>query len=514
MLLCGEKFTVSDNKVIKINESRIKKAIESEMPLLITTFTLSHEMELYINEVVSCFLRELNQEYMIQYVLYCVNELTSNAKKANTKRVYFQEKNLDINNEAQYNLGMQKFKQETLDDINRYLMLQKENGLYIKVLLQKRDKKMKIEVKNNSPLTIFEYKRIHDKITRAEKYTSVEEVFSQILDDSEGAGLGIIIMILMLKKIGLSDENFKFYSKDGETITKIILDLNTSFQNQINVASAEIVNSINSLPHFPENIQRINSLLNDKDSKLSDIAAQISSDVTLTTDLLKLVNSAAFSLNSPCQSILKAVQLVGIRGIKNLLYSLGTIQNLNTVNAESSKIWEHSNKVAFFSYNLARGFCASQRNIVDDSYVCGLLHDIGKVIFYSIHQDNLKQIKHICKSKNIPENIFEQICSGVNHAEIGAMITEKWNFPIIISQVVRFHHNPELATEEYKTLCEIVYLANMITHYSENIVEIYQFDTNILEKYSLDSEERLDTITKRLVTAYENGGGAFKNNLK
>ena len=89
---------MSESRIIKINEGKIKKAIESELPLLITTFTLSHEMEMYINEVVSCYLRELNQEYIIQYILYCVKELTSNAKKANTKRVYFEEKKLNINN--------------------------------------------------------------------------------------------------------------------------------------------------------------------------------------------------------------------------------------------------------------------------------------------------------------------------------------------------------------------------------------------------------------------------------
>ena len=279
---------MSESKIIKINENKIRKAIESELPLLITTFTLSHEMELYINEVVSCFLRELNQEFMIQYVLYCVNELTSNAKKANTKRVYFQEKQLDINNEMQYKKGMENFKKDTLDNINHYLTLQKEQGLYIKLVVQKRNKKMKIEIKNNSPLTIYEYKRMHDKIARAGKYESVEDAFSQILDASEGAGLGIIIMILMLRKIGLSEQNFQFFTENGETITRIILDLSLSYQNQLNVASKEIVNSINTLPHFPENIQRINNLLSDRNSKLSDIAVQISSDVTLTTDLLKL----------------------------------------------------------------------------------------------------------------------------------------------------------------------------------------------------------------------------------
>lgn len=503
---------MSESKVIKINENKIRKAIESELPLLITTFTLSHEMELYINEVVSCFLRELNQEFMIQYVLYCVNELTSNAKKANTKRVYFQEKQLDINNEMQYKKGMENFKKDTLDNINHYLTLQKEQGLYIKLVVQKRNKKMKIEIKNNSPLTIYEYKRMHDKIARAGKYESVEDAFSQILDASEGAGLGIIIMILMLRKIGLSEQNFQFFTENGETITRIILDLSLSYQNQLNVASKEIVNSINTLPHFPENIQRINNLLSDRNSKLSDIAVQISSDVTLTTDLLKLVNSAAFSLNSPCQSILKAVQLVGTRGLRNLLFSLGSMKNLTDASDENTKIWKHSNKVAFFSYNLARSLCGSKREIVDDSYVCGLLHDMGKIIFYNTHQDSMKQFSEICTKKNLPLTIFEQICSGVNHGEIGAMIAEKWNFPTVIGQSIRYHHTPDAAPEEYRTLCEIVYLANMIANYSEEEVEFHQFNSKLLKKYNLETPEALDKITKKLITSYENEITGFKKN--
>ena len=503
---------MSESKIIKINENKIRKAIESELPLLITTFTLSHEMELYINEVVSCFLRELNQEFMIQYVLYCVNELTSNAKKANTKRVYFQEKQLDINNEMQYKKGMENFKKDTLDNINHYLTLQKEQGLYIKLVVQKRNKKIKIEIKNNSPLTIYEYKRMHDKIARAGKYESVEDAFSQILDASEGAGLGIIIMILMLRKIGLSEQNFQFFTENGETITRIILDLSLSYQNQLNVASKEIVNSINTLPHFPENIQRINNLLSDRNSKLSDIAIQISSDVTLTTDLLKLVNSAAFSLNSPCQSILKAVQLVGTRGLRNLLFSLGSMKNLTDASDENTKIWKHSNKVAFFSYNLARSLCGSKREIVDDSYVCGLLHDMGKIIFYNTHQDSMKQFSEICTKKNLPLTIFEQICSGVNHGEIGAMIAEKWNFPTVIGQSIRYHHTPDAAPEEYRTLCEIVYLANMIANYSEEEVEFHQFNSKLLKKYNLETPEALDKITKKLITSYENEITGFKKN--
>ena len=123
--------------------------------------------------------------------------LITNAKKANTKRVYFIEKGLNINDQEDYFQGMKTFKEETLSNINHYLELQKNKGLYVKLILQAKQNKIKNEVKNNSELTPFEYKRIHDKITKAHQYSSIEDAFAQVLDSSEGAGLGLIIMILM-----------------------------------------------------------------------------------------------------------------------------------------------------------------------------------------------------------------------------------------------------------------------------------------------------------------------------
>ena len=82
--------------------AKIKMAITGEMPLVITTYTLSHNMETYMGNVLSVFLTELHQEQMIQYITYCQNELMTNAKKANTKRIYFKQKRLDINLESYY----------------------------------------------------------------------------------------------------------------------------------------------------------------------------------------------------------------------------------------------------------------------------------------------------------------------------------------------------------------------------------------------------------------------------
>ena len=83
---------MAQSKNVKLDLSKVKMAIRAGIPLSITTYTLPHEMELYMDSVLAAFLEELNQHHMIEYLTYCLNELVTNSKKANTKRIYFKEK--------------------------------------------------------------------------------------------------------------------------------------------------------------------------------------------------------------------------------------------------------------------------------------------------------------------------------------------------------------------------------------------------------------------------------------
>lgn len=490
-------------KRIEVDTAKISKAINSGIPLTITTYTLPHEMEVYMGDVLTAFLKGLQQDHMVEYLNYCLNELITNAKKANTKRVYFKQKNLDITNQADYDEGIKTFKEDTLNNINYYLGLQKKAGLYVKLILQIRNNKIKVEVRNNSSLTVFEYKRIHDKLSRAQQYTSVEDALSQILDDSEGAGLGLVIMILMLEKIGLTEENFQTLCENSETITRIILPLSEKTQQQISFISAEFVKLIDSLPQFPENITHINKLLNDPDSKMSDIAMQISNDVSLTGELLKMVNSAAFALASPCHSIADAVKLVGIRGIKNLLFSIGTMQTFKEVGGDKESLWTHAYQVAFYSYNLARNFFNGKRAIIEDSYICGLLHDMGKIIFETSHPDLLDKVKQVCESKGISANLIEKMIAGVNHGEIGSEVAKKWNFPEVIIDVIKYHHNPEDAPEEVRSLASVVYLADIMTYYQSGEIAFYQVDSEILGLFKITNEDQFKKVSDKLLASFQ-----------
>lgn len=487
-----------ENNVLTVDKQKIRMAISSGVPLSITTYTLPHNMEVYMSEVLTTFFTELHQEQMIQYITYCQNELITNAKKANTKRIYFKEKGLDINSYQDYEEGMRTFKEETLSNINYYLTKQKEEGLYIRLIIQVKNNVIRMEVQNNSALTYTEYKRIHDKICRAQQYTSVEETLSSVLDESEGAGLGLIIMILMLRKLGMSENNFQTLCVKGVTVTRLFLPISTDSDKQLDIISEEFKSEINILPQFPENITRLNALLSDPEVTLSEVAQQIGSDVSLTGELLRQVNSAAFSLNQPCNNIASAVKMIGLRGVRNMLFTIGTMQTFSKLPGNSENLWKHAYRVAFYSFNLAYNFFSGNRDVTENIYTCGLLHDMGKIIFEAVAPNYLAKVKTLCLEKGISADIYEKLLCGTNHAEIGARIAEKWNFPKVLTDVIRFHHSPELAPENCKNIATCVYLADLMVHYVDGDAEYYQIDRKILASMKITSEDQFKIIVDRI----------------
>ena len=114
---------------IPVDKNKIKQAVQMNIPISINTYTLPKETETYIVDVAKVFLGVVHQDGIQDYIVYCLNELTTNAKKANTKRVYFKEKGYDIYDQKAYDEGMLNFKQESLGNIDYYLQQQKKEGL-------------------------------------------------------------------------------------------------------------------------------------------------------------------------------------------------------------------------------------------------------------------------------------------------------------------------------------------------------------------------------------------------
>ena len=238
----------------KIDISQIQKAALNSIPLTFKLTSLPHEAHALLDRILETYLVELGQENILEPLSYCLKELIVNAQKANTKRLYFEENGLDITSEQDYEKGMKDFRRQNVERLAHWMQELKERGLSISVTFHTTGGNLQISVRNSAELTQKEQTRIYDRIVRARAYNSFVEALSTPIDPTEGAGLGILILLQFLKRIGLGEEAFSIESQDGETVASISIPKNKVQLEKISVLTQAIVRDVDSLPHFPEMI--------------------------------------------------------------------------------------------------------------------------------------------------------------------------------------------------------------------------------------------------------------------
>ncbi len=215
--------SLSGNRI----EDKIKWSIETGKPIQIRSSRYLPEDRDFIDTVLDRYLNEAGIKFLMNKISYCVHELATNAKKANTKRVFFKLKGLDINNIKHYQLGMKDFKNETIREIDYFLDQQKKQGFFIVIMLHLTKSHLKISVTNNAEMTSEEKLRVKHKLEIAGKSSSITEIYDKIEDYSEGAGLGIVMMSQMLRSMGLGPDVLSISSENGLTVSSINIELRT-----------------------------------------------------------------------------------------------------------------------------------------------------------------------------------------------------------------------------------------------------------------------------------------------
>ena len=140
--------------------------------------------------------------------------------------------------------------------------------------------------------------------------------------------------------------------------------------------------------------------------------------------------------------------------------------------------------------------------MLDDSYVLGILHDMGKIVFSNVHPDLLAKINNFCKDREIQRNLFEDLSAGLNHAEIGARIAIKWNFPDVLVEAIKHHHEPTECSEEYRGVVYTVYLANALANIEKENLSYDILNKEVLQFFGINSKAQFDVISKKLEDAF------------
>lgn len=224
--------------------------------------------------------------------------------------------------------------------------------------------------------------------------------------------------------------------------------------------SQRLAAAVDDMPAFPKSVQKILELTRDVDCTPKDLVQVIDKDPVLTVKVLKVVNSAYYSLPKQVTSINHTVVFMGFNTIKNLALSIAAIGMLPKSNAAGFDVQQyllHSLATA----GIARQLAGNMDNADPmDCFIAGLLHDFGKVVLAQFMPDEFRQALEASQrdGSSLHEALRHSI--GADHALVGAMLVEKWRFPPLLVDTIRNQHGAELKDTDMTTC---VFAANQIS---------------------------------------------------
>ncbi len=461
--------------------------IDDINPLYIKIFDLSEKNETLIKEALYRFLKLLDRMYLKNTIYTIIKESLVNAVKANIKRHIFFYKGYDINNDDDYSKIISNFKNDMLENIDKYIQRLREENRYVMLKLYYKNNMIYIEIMNNSPITKIEEERINSRIEKSKQIENMADLFTSGYDNTEGAGMGLGMIMLLLKNEGLGTDAFSIKSDKDLTVARYSLPIDVKKEQTSYKIARKMLDEIDSLPTFDTTVVHIQKLIQSPDSNINMISEEVQKDISLTSNILKLANSAAFGLSYKIEDVEQAIQIIGLRELNNMLYSIGTKRIMENRYKAFEEVWETSTESAFLCSKLAKlkGINREKSNRLS---IAGLLHDIGRVIFLSIAEDTVRSVIKIAGMRNeSPDLVLEEAVIGVSHNTIGGLIAKKWKFPDSIQKSIEYHHNPYLIdNEEYKDMVYGVYLADRMIEFNQGMENTEQIYKPCLAYYNLD----------------------------
>src|SRR4030042_2028327 len=246
-----------------VNQENIVTSIKRNAGFSCTVPYATQETEGLIARILMIIFEYLRKPELGSSLVYFIRELVMNASKANSKRVYFAEKGLDIADPTDYQSGISTFKKEVFSNFGDYAPKLKAQGYFVRIDFKIDGDWLFIQVKNNSPLCHDEEARINERMRVANRFNSMEDIFAYGFDDTEGGGFGLIIGILMLRKVGLDENVFSIDRDDRHTAVHLKIPINLLSKEQGLAIAQEIVTEIERMPQFPESVVRLTKNLND-----------------------------------------------------------------------------------------------------------------------------------------------------------------------------------------------------------------------------------------------------------
>ncbi|MEZ5359808.1 MAG: HDOD domain-containing protein [Candidatus Zixiibacteriota bacterium] len=218
--------------------------------------------------------------------------------------------------------------------------------------------------------------------------------------------------------------------------------------------------SFGELPSQPIVLQKLHQMINSQDTSSHNVAKVIETDQGFTARVLRLVNSPFFGFTRKIASVQEAITMIGFNSVHQLLLatSLMGAFKIDQDIFDIGSFWQHCFAVGVISKHIAT---KSFSNIKEESFVSGVLHDVGRLLIINADVQRYKQF--INNHTGVISLEAEEEVFGINHQNAGQLLAEHWHFPDSIKSGIGFHHTPEKDPNNSETT-GVVHVADITVH--------------------------------------------------
>lgn len=212
------------------------------------------------------------------------------------------------------------------------------------------------------------------------------------------------------------------------------------------------------LVSFPDIYLRLREVIESPRTSAANIAEVVSADTGLTARLLKLVNSPFYGFPSRIDSIARAATLIGATELSSLALGVSAVQAFDKVPEgllTMEDFWRHSISCGVFVRLLASHI---QGLPLEPFFVAGLLHDVGRLVMLRRSPRQSAKAMLLAMENRQSQYEAERSIFGYDHALVGGILLDKWNFPESLTTMVKKHHDPD--RENIETC--LVHVANTL----------------------------------------------------
>lgn len=268
------------------------------------------------------------------------------------------------------------------------------------------------------------------------------------------------------------------------------------------------------MPPLPASVGRLAGLVTDPTSDLSDIVEVVEFDQALTAKLLRAANSAASASAREITTVAEAVQRLGggmVLSFATAHGAHGQLQSrLEGYALEEGELWRHSVASALVA-QLAPGVLKT--SVPSVSFTVALLHDIGKLLLNRFLDPETRQLLDRAREEGgVAAVAAESEILGINHAELGGMMAQHWDLPVLIIRGIHYHHTPDdfadavgVHKAEEQRVCDIAHLANTIAKRVDRDSTLDcrgQIQPGCWERLKLD-EGKTEALTEQVAAQFE-----------